>query len=800
MKKLNKQDLINNTFSGLENLNSTADYEFTEKLIGQEKGISSIKFGLNVKDFGYNIYIAGDMGTGKTTSAKLLAQEISKNEIAPPDFVYVFNFEDQKKPLLIELPKSVGTQLKDDLEEVIGLLLEDTPKVFADKKLISKKNELLKQFEDDKELLLKELSEDILKDSFALKHSATGVYVMPMKDNEVISEEDFELLSEEEKEAIRENSITTNLKVENTIELVKNKEKELVKKVDEIDYAETLFIVGKHFTKLITKYEKLENEKLNKYLEDMKEDILENIQEFLPVDQLSEENLQEMLLAPKNAETEILTKYSVNVFVDNKEENHAKVVVVDNPTYSNLFGEIDCENEGNNITTNFKKIKSGALQQAYGGYIIINCYDLLTNVGCYEKLRNVLKTRKITVDAQTQVNNAISYSLINPEEMDFNSKIILVGSNENYYNISNFDDDFRKYFKVFSDFDNEMDYTENNCLEIMNFICGFVKKNNAIHFDIDAVKEIIKLSQKYSGSKLTLNTNFNLLTEVLTEATLYAKEVDEKLISVSSLKKAIDERIGRVNTYEEKMIKMIDDELIMIDTKGEEVGQINGLCVISTYDYSFGMPTKITATTYIGSEGVINIEKEAEMSGNIHEKGVGVLSGYLGEKYSQDFPLCLSARICFEQNYSGVDGDSASSTELYAVLSSLSNLPIKQYIAVTGSINQKGYIQAIGGVSEKIEGFFKLCKKRGLTGKEGVIIPSKNVNDLVLNDEVVEAISNDLFSIYAIDTIDEGIEILTGTKMGELVNGEYEKGTINYLVYDKLKGYYTKLNEFKRKG
>ncbi len=799
IKKLLREDLINTKFLSIKKFSDTSDFKYDQNLIGQERGVEAISFGLKVKEAGYNIYIAGDMGTGKTTSAKLLSQKISKTEIAPPDFIYVFNFESEKEPILIELPKGVGSELKEDLSEIITLLSEEIPKVFADKKLIKKKNDLVKDFEDEKDDLVKILNEDIFKYNFSLKQSSTGIYILPLKNGEVISEEEFEDLTQEEKDFLKENSDFANAKVEEVVEKIKNRENELIKKVEKIDYAEGLLVVGKHFSKLSKKYNKLNIEKLDKYIDEMKEDILDNIQEFLPIEQLSEDNLQELLGNSQKSSNDFLTRYSINLFVDNKEEKNAKVVIVDNPTYSNLFGEIECEYEGNNIITDFTKIKSGALQQGYGGYIIINCYELLTNIGCYEKLRNILKTKKIIVDSQTQVNNAISYSLIKPEEMEFNAKIILVGSMDNYFNISNFDDDFRKYFKILADFDHEMDFNNENYLDVINFIVGFVEKNDGLHFTYDAVLEILKFSQKMTGSKLTLDTNFNLLSEILTESTLYARENNEEVVSDKSIRICLEKRKNRCNLYEEKMIKMIDDQIVMIDTSGEEVGQINGLCVISTYDYSFGIPTRITATTYIGSEGVINIEKEASMSGSIHEKGVGVLTGYLGSKFSQDFPLCLSTRICFEQNYSGVDGDSASSTELYAILSSLSDYPIKQSIAVTGSINQKGVIQAIGGVSEKVTGFYSLCKKRGLTGEEGVIIPSKNVNDLMLDEEIINAIEDGLFSIYAIDTIDEGMEILTGQKMGKLIDGVYEKDSINYRVYNKLKGYYDKLKEIKKR-
>lgn len=794
MDKLLAEDLaIDIEFE--KDFNSTLDLEFGQKLIGQKRGLEALEFGLSIKDDGYNIYVAGDMGTGKTTSAKLLCSKISKTEKIPPDFIFVHNFKSPKEPILIEVPPSVGTELKNDLEEVITMLLEELSKVLEDKNLDNKKNELLKGFQEEREELIKILSEEIEDENFGVKSSASGIYLMPIKNGEIITEEEFDALSDEEKDYFTANSLSVNLKAEAILEEIKNKEKVLANRLDELDYSAMIFVVGRYFTRLINKYNYVENEKLTKYLFEMKEDILENIDDFLPDNAVPDDEMAKLLQYQKPNDDKYLDKYKINVFVDNSKEKNAKVVVVENPTYTNLFGEVECESEANSLTTSFLKIKSGAFHEAYGGYIIINSYDLLTNVGCYEAIRRTLKTKKISIDAQREINTGTSFSIIKPEDMEFNAKIILIGSFSNYYNISNFDDDFRKYFKVLASFDEEIDLNKKNVSEIANFVRNFIEKNNSKHFTKEAIISLIRFSILQTGNRKTLDTNFNLLCEILTEALVFSNINGEKMVSNNSIEKAIKSRKNRLSSYEEKMEKLIDDKIIMIETDGEAVGQINGLCVISTVDYSFGIPTKITATTYIGKEGFVNIEKEAELSGSIHEKGVGVLTGYLGEKYSQDFPLCVSSRVCFEQNYSGVDGDSASSTELYAILSSLAEVPIKQSIAVTGSVNQKGLIQPIGGATEKVEGFFKLCKKRGLTGKEGVIIPSKNVSDLILSDEIINAVGENLFNIYAVDTIDEAMEILTDKKMGKMINGVYEEDTINYLVYEKLKRYYIKSRE-----
>lgn len=744
-----------------------------------------------MEEYGYNIYVCGEMGTGKTTSAKELSKKIASTKKAPDDFIYVYNFISPKEPILINLPNGMAEVLKYDLEEIITMLQVEIPKVYFDKNLENKKNGLLKSYQAERDDIIKELSKDVEKENFGVRSSATGIYLMPIKDGQIISEDDFSDLPDDEKDFFSKSSLSVNLKAESVLEKLKEREKVLGEKLQELDFSETLFIVGRHFTKLIDKYHGLNNEKLNKYLFDMKEDVLDNIDEFLN-DQVGQEAEQNPLasLVQKVDKDEFLQRYKINIFVNNKGEKHPKVIFVENPTYTNLFGEIECETEGNAITTSFLKIKSGAFSLAHDGYIIINSYDLLTNPGCYEALRRILKTKKIMIDTQREMNTGTSFSIMKPEDMDFSSKIILVGNYYNYQNISSYDDDFNKFFKVLAQFEYEMDFNEKNAEDLAHFVCDYVNKNNISHFSIDALKEIIKFSKKRVSNRNKLDTNFNLLCEILLESSTISKINGEEIVSADSVKNALKMRLERQNSYEIKMHESILEGTVMIDTTGFVVGQINGLCVVSTNEHSFGVPTKITATTYIGREGVVNIEKEAELSGEIHEKGIGVIKGYLGERYAREFPLCLSSRICFEQSYGVIDGDSASSTELYAILSSLSNTKINQAIAVTGSVNQKGFIQPIGGVTEKVTGFYNICKKRGFTGSEGVIIPSTNVDDLVLDDEIIEALDLGIFSIYKVDTIEEAFEILTGEKMGELIDGKYEKGTVNDKIYNTLKNYY----------
>ena len=469
-------------------------------------------------------------------------------------------------------------------------------------------------------------------------------------------------------------------------------------------------------------------------------------------------------------------------------------MVVDfNPTYYNLMGELEYDNEFGNLTTDFMKIKAGLFHKANGGYLILQAHDVLSNVQSWEAIRRVVKTREISMESIREQMGGVLAPTLKPEPIPVSVKVIMIGSTYYYELLREYEDDFEKYFKILADFDYEMKRNEENIKQFARFIKSYTTKEKMMAFDAGAVAKIIEYTSRLVESQNKLSTRFNSISEILCEAETWANMAGDTIVTAEHIKKTIHEKEQRLKMYEEKIGEMLDEEVIMIDTVGKKIGQINGLAVLDMGSYSFGNPSRITATTYIGKSGIINIEKEAQMSGPTHNKGVQVISGYLGNTYAQDFPLSLSCRICFEQNYNGIDGDSASSTELYCILSSLAEVPINQELAVTGSVNQRGEIQAIGGITHKIEGFFDLCKKRGLTGGQGVIMPNANVSDLVLKEEVVEAVKEGNFHIFPIAHIDEGIEILTGVPSGKLgKNGKYPPTSINGLVNKKLREYYKK--------
>ena len=764
-------------------------------IIGQKKAIEALEFGLNIKNKGYNIYVSGPVGSGKTTFSKKYAKKYAIDEKTPDDLVYVYNFENPKCPKALFLEAGVGKEFKQEIDDLIYTLSVEIPKAFSSKEHEEEKNKIVKEYNTKRDDIIKQITELAKEKDFGIKNSNTGIYFMPIIDGETISEEEYEDLDEEEKEIISKKSEELQEDAIKTMKLIKDIEKNTKKDIENIEYNLSLFTVGHYINSIQTKYK--DNKKVTQYLKDLKEDIIENIDNFLDEEIEEEEGMPILPLLNKKSDDELFAKYKVNLIVDNSNLKGAPVVLNYNPSYTNLVGEVEFENELGNFTTDYMKIKGGILHKANGGYLILHIDDILKNTYSLETIIRTLKTGKVYIEPLKEYQlGGIAITTIKPEPIKVNFKIILIGSSYYYDILSEYEEDFLKFFKIHSIFDYEMDNNEENISDIIKFVRNFEQQQNSLKFDKNAIKTLIEYIIRLAGRKDKLSTKFNAITEILIESNTWAKLDNASIICEKYVKKAIDKKIEFINLYEKKYEDMILENDIMIKTDGQEIGQINGLAVLDYGSYSFGKPTKITATTYVGKAGIVNIEKEADMSGSIHNKGVQVIAGYLGKTYASLFPLSLSCRICFEQNYNGVDGDSASSTELYAIISSLSDMPIKQSIAVTGSVNQMGEIQPIGGVNEKIEGFFDICNRRGLTGEQGVLIPIQNVKDLCLKDEVVEAVKNGKFHIYPIKNIDEGIYVLMGEKAGKKnKNNTFTKDSIHFKAMKKLQYFYKKGNE-----
>lgn len=777
------------------NFNTTDDLEPFEDIIGQDRAVKAIEFGLKIKVRGYNIYLSGLTGTGKTSFAETYIKKIAENEPVPDDWCYLYNFDKPTHPIAISFPAGKGKEFKKDMEEFVSIIKNEIPKAFNSDDYEKGKADIVKEFQEKRGKLLERLNKNAENQGFKVNTTNAGIYFLPIIDGKALTEEEYANLDEKDKAAIREKSQKLQLETLEIIRTIKEIEKEAEEKINEWEHKIALFAVGMHINDLSEKYR--EHDKVLEYLEKVKKDILDNLGDFM--DDGSEEEQSQILLLSSTARDESgpEDKYKVNLLIDNSNTQGAPVIVDFNPTYYNLIGKVEYETEHGSMVTDYTMIKPGLLHQANGGYLILQVDDVLRNIHSWEALKRALRTKKITIENMQEHLGLVAFSTLRPEPIPLDIKVLLVGSTELYHLLLQYDEDFKKLFKIKADFDEEMDRNNDNAMKYARFICSFCQREGALPFDRTAVARVIDYGSRLVDHQNKLTTRFNDIVEILAESSAWAQIEGSGHVSAEHVKKAIAEKEYRSNKYDEKLLEYLEEGTIMVDTSGCVVGQINGLSVLDLGDYSFGKPSRITATTYIGKSGIVNIEREIEMSGTSHSKGVLILSGYIGQKYAQEMPLALTASLCFEQLYSGVDGDSASSTELYAILSSLSELPIKQGIAVTGSVNQKGEIQPIGGVNQKIEGFFELCKRRGLTGDQGVIIPHQNVKNLVLKDEVVEAVKEGNFHIYPIKTIDEGIEILTGVEAGTKdENGKYPEGTVNYLVYEKLKKFAKYVVEF----
>ena len=765
---------------------TTAELEPISTGIGQERGIKALEFGLNVDIKGYNLYLEGPSGVGKTMYTKKYLDTISKKKKTPPDWCYIYNFSNPNEPIAVSLPSGHGKEFKETMDQFIKDIKNDINSTFSNEDFEKEKNSIRQQFEQKRTNLLERLNKESAKYGFEVKTAQNGIYMMPVVNGKTLQEEEFEKLDEDVKKEYEDKSNIVQEQIISAISQIKQIEKEADIKIEEWQSNIALLTVNARINLIKSAYKK--NKKINKFLDDIKQNILKNISAFIeqkpPVNQQVNPTqvLQQMQKPWEN--------YRVNLFVDNSELEGVPVIMDSNYSYHNIFGKLEYENYYGSLKTDHTMLKAGLIQKANGGYIIFQAKDLLENQMCYNALKKALRMKETSIENTADQRSSMVMVSLKPEPIPLDIKVILIGNADIYHSLLAIDEDFRKLFKTKVEFEDDAPRTDDNIIKLARFMHGFCEQEGLIHLDKYAVAKIIEYASRIAENQNKLSTRFNDLSQIIGEACTWAKMAKSKVVKAEHVEKALEERIERVKKYDAKYTEMIKENTLLISTSGEKVGQINGLTVMTIGDYTFGKPAKITANTYTGKSGIINIEREVELSGSTHSKGVLILNGYLGEMFAQDIPLSLTASICFEQLYNGVDGDSASSTELYALLSSLSGLPINQAIAVTGSVNQKGEIQPIGGVNAKIEGFYQVCKMRGLDGTHGVIIPIQNVMNLNLSDEVVEAVKNKKFHIYAISNIEEGIEILTGVPAGKKdKNGNFPAGTVNNLVYEKLKKY-----------
>lgn len=768
-------------------------FETTKELVdtndliyGQERGLKALDFGIGIDIKGYNLYLEGPSGVGKTMYTKKYLSAKAEKEKVPNDWCYIYNFDDPNSPIAVSFPAGQGKIFKETMEGFIKDIRKDIKKTFNNDEFEKEKKLIKAEYDKRSEMLLEKLNKRTMVQGFQVKSTSNGMYMMPILDGKTIGEDEFEQLDESIKKEFEERSNLVQEQIFEALAEMKSIEKEAEKKVEEWQANIALMTINIHINSVKTNYKR--NKKINNYLDGIKKDILKNIPRFLEPD--ADPKAPPVQPTQKQEVREPWLNYRVNLLVDNSRLEGAPVIMDTNYSYNNIFGGLEYENQFGMLKTDFTMIKPGLLHLANGGYIIFQAKDLLANQICYEALKKFLRVKEISIENMLDQRTSMMMVSLKPEPIPLDLKVLIVGNSNIYHTLLSMDEDFRKLFKIKVEFEEDAPKTPENIEKLSNFVRSFCIQENLLDLDKEAMAKVIEFSSKLSGDKEKLSTQFSEIGEIVGEASSWAKLDKAKIVTKEYIQKAFDERVDRIKKYDTKYIQMIKEEALLIETSGAKVGQINGLTVITVGDYSFGKPSKITANTFMGKEGIVNIEREVDMSGPSHSKGVMILSGYLGEQFAQDMCLSLTASVCFEQLYGGVDGDSASSTELYAILSSLSGIPINQSIAVTGSVNQKGEIQAIGGVNEKIEGFYQICKMKGFNGEQGVIIPIQNVRNLHLADEVIDSVRKGKFHIYAVSTIDEGIEILTGVPAGRKdKNGKFPFGTINYLAYEKLKKY-----------
>ena len=768
------------------------DFTTTDELepiitgIGQERGIKALEFGLNVDSNGYNLYIEGPYGVGKTSYTKNALQAISKKKKVPNDWCYIYNFDNPNEPLAVSLPAGQGKEFESDMNTFINDIKVDIKNTFNNEDFEKEKNLIKQEFQNKRELLLQELNKKSAEYGFQVKSAQNGIYMMPVIDGKPIVEEEFNKLDEKIRKEFEDKSSIVQEHIMQAIGEIKSIERESDKRVEEWQANIALLTINTHLNTIKNKYKK--EKRIVKFLDDVKTDILKNIDCFI-TDQTSTKSQNPQQMSRPELQKPWLN-YRVNLFVDNSKLDGAPVIADTNYSYHNIFGKLEYENYYGALKTDFTMLKPGLLHIANGGYLIFQANDLLTNSLCYDALKKVLRSKQLGIENAADPRSSMVMISLKPEPIPLYLKVILIGDENIYQTLLAMDPDFRKLFKMKVEFADDAPMNKDNANKLARFVKGYCEHEHLPPLDNTAMAKIVEYASKLADDQTKLSTRFTDLSQIVAEAATWAKLSRAKIITGEFITKALTEKTNRVRKYDEKYVEMIKEHTLLIDTTGEKVGQINGLTIMNVGDYTFGKPVKITANTYTGKNGVINIEREVELSGSTHSKGILILSAYIGEMFAQDIPLSLTASICFEQLYNGVDGDSASSTELYAILSSLSGIPINQSLAVTGSVNQKGEIQPIGGANDKIEGFYQICKMRGLDGSHGVIIPRQNVHNLNLSTEVVESVKNGLFHIYAISTIEEGIEILTGVPSGKKDEyGNFPAGTINYLAYQRLKRY-----------
>lgn len=768
-KSLPTEKLRRICHAGALTFETTAELEGNGAIIGQPRGTRSLAFGLGMQGQGYNIFVSGDRGTGRMTAVRYFLEQRAAQEAIPPDWVYVHNFDHPHRPRAIALPAGRGGALQADIAALMETLQRELPRTFATDNYRQAAETIEQGLGSEQEQILDRFEEQAAAEQFTLMYTAAGPILAPVRNGKVITREAVAALPLEQRRRLEAKKEALSERLDDVMGEIYRLDHTLQREMERLQKQAGAATLGLHFAPVEERYADLPD--VTVHLQALKNDILHHLYDFLPND------------TPPN-----LRRYEVNLFVDNKALQGAPVVVELNPSYLNLIGRMEYEHFQGMMAPHFTTLRAGSLHQANGGYLIVHARDLGRHHDAWEALKRALKSEQIRLQAPEALNGApVLAQSLDPEPIPLQVKVIMAGSDDWYYDFFDHEEEFAELFKVKAEFDASMVRDETHEQQYAQFVAASCRREGLRHFDRAAVAKVVELGSRLCEDQNRLSAHFGEIADFMREANYWAAEAGRDLVGAEDVQKSISERVYRANRLEERLQEQILQGDLLIATEGAVVGQVNGLSVLDLGDYRFGTPGRITARTYMGEDGVVNIEREVDMAGPIHNKGLLTLIGYLGGTYAQDQPLSLSASLTFEQNYMEIDGDSASAAELVALLSSLSGLAVQQSIAVTGSINQHGQLQAVGGVTEKVEGFFRVCQRRGLTGKQGVLIPQANVNNLMLDEEVVAAVEQGQFHVWATDSVDESLSLLLGAPAGERdASGHYPEGTVHYLVQQTL--------------
>lgn len=767
VEELSPEQLRNTVEPSHFQFESTAEVDALEDVIGQDRAVRALQLGLEIDDPLYNIFVTGLSATGKTTIVRQILERKSAEEPVPDDWLMVHNFDDPYRPVSVSLPAGQGMNFCKRMEQFIENLKDEMPQAFETEDYQEKRSRITEEFQQKKREKINALQEKAAEHEVQVQITGAGFQTVPLVNGQSIDQEAYQKLEEDVKQQVDENIDYVQREIQRTLREINKLENEIQERIEDMNREVTLFVVGHRIEHLKEQFD--HSEEVQAYLEGVKNDIIENVQDFIQASQGEQGQQQQLMqmLGGGGSQQADFTRYEVNLLVDNSKTDGSPVIVETNPTYNNIFGRLEKRARFGAVYSDFTMVQPGSIIRANGGYLVLDIVSVLKNPFVWDTLKRAIRNTEVRIEDVQEQLGYVAVSSLKPEPVPLDVRVILIGPSDVFDLLLQYDDQFEKTFKVRADFDYEVNREDEQIGQYVQFISRVCREENLTHFAPDGVAAMLEISQRAVSDQKKLSLRFGKLVEIITEASYWAGKNGNTFVRRGDVQRAYEERRYRSSLIEEKLQEHVLRDIQMIDTAGTRLGQVNALAVFPRGEYMFGRPSRITAEIFMGKEGVVNIDRNAKMSGKIHNKGVEILSGWLGAQFARDFPLSVNISLTFEQSYGEVDGDSASSTEAYAILSALSGLPLRQDLAITGSMNQKGEVQAIGGVNQKIEGFFEICRKRGLTGEQGVLIPRANVTHLMLKPDIIEAVEQGQFHLYPVKHIAEGIELLTGTAAGE---------------------------------